>query len=183
MSVNFSIVTNSNNYTVSVPVLQGMMCFFDMVFLNAVSSFASGTTDSTGFLSDSTRSNVNLFFQMLYVIGWLIVVLVLLVFALWVLKKVLKLKGGPVIAGGSIQILEIKHLDQKKSIALVKVLDRVLVVGCTDSSLSGLGELSAEEISRLKVEEPADAGVFDTVLSRFTGKNRPAQNKSGSEKA
>ena len=107
----------------------------------------------------------------------------MLVFALWVLKKVLKLKGGPVIAGGSIQILEIKHLDQKKSIALVKVLDRVLVVGCTDSSLSGLGELSAEEISRLKVEEPADAGVFDTVLSRFTGKNRPAQNKSGSEKA
>ena len=77
-----------------------MMCFFDMVFLNAVSSFASGTADSTGFLSDTTRSNVNLFFQLLYVIGWLIVVLVLLVFALWVLKKVLKLKGGPVIAGG-----------------------------------------------------------------------------------
>lgn len=166
-----------------MPVLQGMMCFFDMVFLNAVSSLASGTADSTSFLSDTTRSNVNLFFQMLYVIGWLVVVVVLLVFALWVLKKVLKLKGGPVISGGSIQILEIKHLDQKKSIALVKVLDRVLVVGCTDSSLSGLGELSPEEIGRLKIEEPVDAGVFDTVLSRFTGKKRPAQNKSGSEKA
>lgn len=164
-------------------MLQSMKCFFDMVFLNAVSSLASGTADSTSFLSDTTRSNVNLFFQMLYVIGWLVVVVVLLVFALWVLKKVLKLKGGPVISGGSIQILEIKHLDQKKSIALVKVLDRVLVVGCTDSSLSGLGELSPEEIGRLKIEEPVDAGVFDTVLSRFTGKKRPAQNKSGSEKA
>jgi len=166
-----------------VPVLQGIMCFFDLAFLNAVSSFASGTADSTGFLSDTTRSNVNLFFQVLSVIGWLAVVLVLLVFALWVLKKVLRLKGGTGSAGGTIQILEIKHLDQKKSIALVKVFDRVLIVGCTDSSLSGLGELSAEEISRMKFEEPEDTGVFDTVLSRFTGKNRSSQNTSGSEKA
>ena len=164
-------------------MLQGLMCIFNLAVLNAVSSFASGTADSTGFLSDSTRTSVNLFFQVLSVIGWLAVVLVLLVFALWVLKKVMKLKGGTGIGGGAIQILEIRHLDQKKSIALVKVFDRVLIVGCTDSSLSGLGELSAEEISRLKYEEPEDAGLFDTVLSRVTGKNRPAQNKSGSEEA
>jgi len=160
---------------VSMAVLHSIVLFIVSALFGAVSSYASVTADSTGFLSDSTRSNVNLFIQAFYVIVWLFVVLILLVFALWVLRKVLRFKGVTGIAGGAVQILEIQHIDPKKSIALVRILDRVLIVGCTENAISGLGELSADEIGRLKIEEPQDTKVFGTILSRLTGKNSPTQ--------
>ena len=153
------------------------------IFYGALSVFASGPADSTGFLiSDSTRSSVNLFMETVKVVSALIIILILIVFVLWVLKYVLRLKGVTGITGGAIRVLEIQHIDPKKSIALVRIMDRVLIIGWTENMISGLGELSADEISRLNIKEPEDTKGFGTILSRFTGKDSSDKTDSNKEK-
>ncbi|MBN1290282.1 MAG: flagellar biosynthetic protein FliO [Candidatus Latescibacteria bacterium] len=139
--------------------------------LFSVISATAETGDSTAFLlSDTTRSSVNLFIQTLQVIVALGVTVVLLICALWIFKRVINLRNVTGIAGSSMRVLEIRHIDPKKSIILVKVLDRVLIIGCTENSITGLGELSSDEISRLNITEHAEIKVFDAILSRITGK-------------
>ena len=139
--------------------------------LYPVISAAADTSDSTAFLlSDTTRSNVNLFVHTLQVIVALGITIVLLVCALWIIKKVLNLRNLTGVSGSAMQVLEIRHIDPKKSIVLIKVLDRVLIVGCAENSITGLGELSPDEINRLNITDRRDINVFDTILSRFTGK-------------
>jgi len=57
------------------------------------------------------------------------------------------------------------YLGPKKAVALVKVLDRVLIVGVSEQSLSTLGELTPDEIEKLKSGKGNESSGFRNILS------------------
>jgi len=140
-----------------------------------------GTTALAAAVADTARnsmfdvpgapipgSGISLFVAALKVVGALALTLVLMVLAVWALKK---LMGAAAVRsdGDIVTIIELRYLAPKKAVALVKVLDRVLIVGVTDQSLTSLGELTAEEAATLDERKPerTDGGGFGAILASF----------------
>jgi flagellar biogenesis protein FliO len=110
----------------------------------------------------------NLFWQSVQVIVALTVTLILLVGTVWLFRKIMRVNRAAGIPGGAIRLLEIQYFDPKKAIALVRVMNRVLIVGWAEQSVTLLGELSPEEAGSLGSRETGPS-VFGNLLSRFTG--------------
>ena len=66
---------------------------------------------------------------------------------------------------GPIQLVGQLTVEARRSIYLVKVGEKVLVVGASESGMSKLGELSADDLPA-NVAEPAASAPFAGVLSR-----------------
>ena len=144
--------------------------FFNPAFLNAAQSvhntgLVSG--DSLAAYTNSINSEVNLFFR--FIIG-LAIVIILLILTLWVLKQVMKLRVSGV-ADNAVDVLAIRYVEQRKAVALIRVLNRVLIVGIADNSLSTLGELTSEEIGSLKLDKKTRPGIWkNSIFKRFFSK-------------
>jgi flagellar biogenesis protein FliO len=61
-------------------------------------------------------------------------------------------------------------VDPKKAIVLVKILDRVMVIGFSENSVTSLGELTREEIESLNIPTRTEKDVFGTILDRLVRK-------------
>ena len=151
------------------------------ILLGAAYSYASAGVDSTDFLlSKSTQSDLNLVLETVKFLAALGLTLVLLVVVLVLLRKIMRGRGAQGVGGAAsplVQVLDIQHIDPKKAIALVRVLDRVLIVGCAEHSLTNLGELSPDDVGRLNVTKDSsvlNSGVFKAILARFTGPAAPS---------
>jgi len=148
------------------------------ILLGAAYSYASAGVDSTDFLlSESTQSDLNSVLETVKFLAALGLTLVLLVVVLVLLRKIMRGRGAQGVRGAAVQVLDIQHIDPKKTIALVRVLDRVLIVGCAEHSLTNLGELSPDDIGRLNVIKDSsvlNSGVFKAILARFTGPSAPS---------
>jgi flagellar biosynthetic protein FliO len=79
----------------------------------------------------------------------LIFVLVFMGLVLFLLKKYMFSKTRTPSAGADMQILGTLVLHPKKSIHIIKVANKFLVVGVTDSSIHSLSEFSEEESAQL----------------------------------
>jgi len=120
--------------------------------------------DSLAAYTNSVHSEINLFFR--FIIG-LAIVIILLILTLWVLKQVMKLRVSG-IADDAIDVLAIRYVEQRKAIALVRVLNRVLIVGIAESSRSTLGELTSEEIGSLQLDKKTQPRVWNnTIFTRL----------------
>ncbi len=149
-----------------------LLIFMCLMVLSGTPCFGA-PADSTGFLFPETaRSEINLLAETFKVLLALGLTLVLLVAVLWVLRTAVRGKAVAGMDGGVIRILETRHIDPKKKIVLVRVLDRVLIIGCAEQSLTHLGELSTDDIDRLNSAPTAEPGVFKAILDRFTGAGR-----------
>jgi flagellar protein FliO/FliZ len=107
-------------------------------------------------------------------IGALLVVLLLMYFTFQVLKRV---SGGKMIGSKgkkSLEVIEATHLAPKKSVALVRVGERAVMVGVTDHQITLLSELSPEETGKLieKRQEEANqqpfADMLQTAFKKFS---------------
>ena len=98
--------------------------------------------------------------------------LLLLILAVWLLKKIMRVRRFPGTAPGPVSLLALHYIAPKKAIALVRVVDRILIVGISEQSLSTLGELTPDEIGKLDQGGPQDAGVFSSILAGLTGKKQ-----------
>ena len=91
-------------------------------------------------------------------------ILVLMIVGLWLLSWYAKKRvnsPGSRFGGRQIRILENCHMGVKKSISLVKVPGKVLVVGVTADNLSLLGELDETQFvvnEKMPGDEPAQSG-------------------------
>lgn len=113
-------------------------------------------------------TELNLFWSSLKVVMALFLTLLLLVAGVWLLKRFLRVNKIPGISGRALAILEIRYITPKKAIALVRVLQRVLIVGVSENSLNMLGELTSEEIERLETNARTEPGIFKNILAGFT---------------
>ena len=127
-------------------------------------SISSG--DSLIQYTNSLDSELNIFGHFIIVIIGLAIVIILLILTLWVFKQILRLRGSG-IADGAIDVLAIRYLEQKKAVALIRVLKRVLIIGIAENSVNTLGELSSEEIGNLNLDKKTESGVFSNIFKRF----------------
>ena len=157
----------------TMTVLKNVASCIGFVLYSAVFSFAAQPPGGTG--AGSTQppgTEFSLFFSAVKVVAALILTLVLLIVAVWILKGFLKVRKIPGFSDGSISILEVRYIAPRKAVALVKVLEKVLIVGVSDQSLTTLGELAPEEIELLGTGEKPDPGVFKNILAGFTGRKK-----------
>ena len=75
----------------------------------------------------------------------LLMVLALIAFGVFLLKKITPYKGFASNVKNPILVLSKIPLGQKKSICLVKIADEILVIGMTNSNMSLLSKLNAED--------------------------------------
>lgn len=106
-------------------------------------------------------------------IGALVVVLLLMYATFQILKRV---SGGKMVGAKgkrSLEVIEATHLAPKKSVALVRVGDRAVMVGVTDHQITLLSELSSEETEKLIEKRQAEsaqqpfADLFQSAYKRF----------------
>ena len=138
-------------------------------FLYAAQGENSGSaspSDSLIQYTNSLDSELNLFGNFIIVIIGLAIVIILLILTVWVLKQILRLRGSGVV-DGAIDVLAIRYIEQKKAVALIRVLGRVLIIGIAENSVTTLGELSSEEIGNLNLGKKTESGVFSNILARF----------------
>ncbi|MFC1538594.1 flagellar biosynthetic protein FliO [Candidatus Latescibacterota bacterium] len=122
--------------------------------------------DSLTSLSNSINSDINLFLRFIFALA---IVLILLILTLWFLKYIMKLRNTG-ITNGEIDVLEIKYIEPKKAIAIIRVLNRVMIVGLAENSITALGELSSEEIGNLNLDKKINPGIFGNILSKYKEK-------------
>ncbi len=139
---------------------------FSLVFICASAWAQEGDAADPRAINPSP--GFDLFLQSVKVVLALGLTLVLLVLAVWLLKKIMQVRRFPGAGAGPVRILAYHYIAPKKAIALVRIVDRVLVLGVADQSITTLGELSPEEIQRIDSEDTGDDGVFSSILSGLT---------------
>ncbi len=109
-----------------------------------------------------------LFLRMLLFLG--IVLVLILVF----LKRVLPyLVSGGRIKSQSVEIRERIPIDQRKSLLVVEVQDRVYLMGCADGQINILMELNPEKVEPAGKTPPASVS-FTEVLKRTLSRQKPS---------
>jgi len=107
-------------------------------------------------------------------ISALIVVLFCVYFGLYFLKRLMNRRGAKGGSASALEVLDTAYVGQKKSISLVRVAGRSVLVGVTDTQISMLTELSAEETEAVLAEQPnTEIGEsFGRILSSAAGRIR-----------
>jgi len=91
----------------------------------------------------------------------------LLVFVIWVMKKIFEAKNIGSFSKKLINIIEIQYLAPKKAIALVKIADRVFIIGVSEDTMTNLGELSSEETVGMDSLKNAENIPFKNIFEKI----------------
>jgi flagellar biosynthetic protein FliO len=129
----------------------------------------AGITSGGGVESASEPSLMAAIAKM---VSALAIVILVVYGALYALRKLMGRKYSGAGGHGSLEVLETTYVGQHKTISLVRVGDRSVLVGVTDQQISTLTELDADETATLtsEVARPVASGNFSRALSTAAGK-------------
>ncbi len=138
-------------------------------FTTAAGDQATAEADTPTALATSQPAPLSSIIKM---ISALIVVLFCVYFGLFLLKRLTNRRKGKSGAGSSLEVLDTAYVGPKKSISLVRVAGRSVLVGVTEQQISMLTELSAEETDSVLAEQPnTEIGDnFSKILSSAAGR-------------
>jgi len=136
--------------------------------------------DTTSANSDQmifTGSKPNFAFLLLKTVGSLVIIFVLIFIVVYYFKKFYLGKKGSNLNSGSMDIVGTLYLAPKKTISLVKIGKRVVVLGLTENNISYLSEISLEEFEEMRQDESADtqglfAQQFNGILNKIMKKEK-----------
>ncbi len=157
---------------ISVPlkVIKGALITVFMLLLPVFA--AAQQADSTLSLYDSfPGTEFNFALSTLKVVLALGFTLVLLFVAVWFLKHFMQFRNVPGVSGSNIELLEMRYMGPRKSIALIAVAGRVLIVGITEQNMTTLGELSPEEAAALNLQSSNVDTPFAGILKKIRSQN------------
>jgi flagellar biosynthetic protein FliO len=103
----------------------------------------------------------------LRVIGSVAFVIGLLYVGMHVMRAVSRRGGRGGVRDDAISVLHKRHIAPKKAIYVVKVANRAMVVGVTDSQINHLADLSEEELAEIRVMKPSKTSDFKRQLLGF----------------
>ena len=104
-------------------------------------------------------------------IAALVLVIACIYGALYLLGRLMGKRGGKAAAGRNLEVLESTYVGPKKSVSLLRVGDRSVLVGVTDTGISMLTELSEQETASLLAAQDAPAeDPFGKFLKSAYGK-------------
>lgn len=98
------------------------------------------------------------------IVGSVVLVVGLLYAAMYAVKRFgpgLKLGG---IKDNAISVMHKRHIAPKKAIYILKIGQRSMVVGVTDSQINHLADLTEEDLESIRVEERPKANTFRQYL-------------------
>ncbi len=90
--------------------------------------------------------------MIIQIIFSLSIVVVLIIALVFFLKKFVYKRRGMQISDGLIKVIDTVYIAPKKSIQIIKALDRILIVGVTENQMQTLAEFREEEIPASFVE-------------------------------
>ncbi len=108
------------------------------------------------------------------------VVIVLIIGFVMFIKKFVYNRSGSNISNGLIKVINTTYIAPKKSINLVKIMDRILVVGITENQMQTLAEFKEEEIPDSIIETRKRNGSikqFSNYFNMFFDKVRKRNHK------
>lgn len=83
-------------------------------------------------------------------------------------KFVMKKAGVPVIGQGAVKILSVTPIGQNRSLHIIDVAGRIMLLGVTDSNVSLLSEItSKDEIDRIRLASGKDPVFKETSFQDF----------------
>ena len=104
------------------------------------------------------------------VVLYLALIVGLIYLTLYVLRKYVYRPPLQGAAQAHLRVLTSVFVAPKKAIYLVKVVDRILVLGATDSGMTTLAEITdPEAIGRLEAALQADSGRSDKTFADYLG--------------
>jgi len=143
--------------------------------------FTAAAPGATEFLGDAlsayekgraTAKEVSVFVLAFGVLWKLILVAVLVVVAVWILRRTLKIGGIPVSTPGAVKVLAVTHLDARRTVYLLEVGERILIVGAGGESMSLLADITspAEKTAIREQLQEGGSGRFASYLSAWTAR-------------
>jgi len=131
--------------------------------------------DTTGTGSGSVlfknSSGPNFILLLLKTVGSLIVITLLIYLVILYFKKFYMGKRGLSVNSSSMKIIGTLFLAPKKTIYLVKIGKKVVVLGVTESNINYLSELNDEELGEINIDKVAVSnGSFSFHLNGFLSK-------------
>lgn len=142
---------------------------------------APGATDFLGALAEaektaSTPAGPGTAAVLLGIFWKLALVIALIVLTVWALRRILRVGGIPLSTPGAVRVLAVTHLDARRSVFIIEVGERVLIVGGGTESLNLLAEITSpveKAQIRERLREVEGPGKFSSYLaswaSRMTG--------------
>jgi len=136
------------------------MTFFILPIANASDSLNKG-------LAGNIAPEFDLLWSTIKLVAALGFTIILLVFVIWIMKKIFEARNIGSFSKKMINIIEIQYLTPKKAVALVKVFDRILIIGLSEDNITNLGELSAEESGLLDSLKPPENIPFKSIIEKI----------------
>jgi len=135
---------------------------------------------STAYVNPEITELPNFTDMILKSIFSLSVVIVLIIGFVMFIKKFVYNRSGSNISNGLIKVINTTYIAPKKSINLVKIMDRILVVGITENQMQTLAEFKEEEIPDSIIETRKRNGSikqFSDYVNMFFNKVRKKNHK------
>jgi flagellar biosynthetic protein FliO len=121
-------------------------------------------TDAAGASAGSSAMGQDMTTMSMKIIGSVVLVVGLLYAAMYAMKRF-----GPGLKPGGIRenaisVMHKRHIAPKKAIYILKIGQRSMVVGVTDSQINHLADLTEEDLESIKVEEAPKGSSFKEYL-------------------
>lgn len=121
-----------------------------------------------------------------------IVVIVFICFLAWFVTRFVASRGNVGIRGGNICVIEKIMISRESCIALIKIADKLLLIGVTPQGMTTLKEFDAGDVSLAEAPEKAenfaqamrqaiDEALPDGAVKKAVGKIENFFRKSGNQ--
>lgn len=163
-------------------IILGAICGVVMINVGTVSADmpANGTVEqgvAATQTEQSSFSGASAWGPLVKMLSALILVIFCAYGALWLLKRTMNRNRGARGRQARLEVIDSTFVAPKKSVSLVKVGDRSVLVGVTDQQISVLTELSCEETEKMLADDaPVDeANGFGRLLKSATDRLKSAR--------
>lgn len=138
----------------------------------AAASAGSGTQPAEGAIVDSESEppatpEFGIGGMALKVIASVAFVIGVLYIGMHAMRALSRRSMGGTVKQDAISVLHKRHIAPKKAVYVIKIADRAMVIGVTDSQINHLADLSPEELKSISVAEPKKSGEFKRHLLGF----------------
>jgi len=141
---------------IGLGILASLFVVLSLISSAATGQAGRGTAESVGQApveSPDEVSNPGMGSMAIKVIGTVLLLIGVLYAGMYAMMVLSGKAGRGGFNSGAISVLHKTHIAPKKAIYVLKVGEKAMVVGVTDSQINHLSDLSEEELGSLKVPE------------------------------
>ena len=149
---------------VGLGMLASLFVVLSLVSSDATGQAGRGTAAAVTAEAPEEVPNPGMGSMAFKVIGSVVLLIIVLYAGMYVMRVLSGRAGRQGLGSGAISVLHKCHIAPKKAIYVLKVGERAMVVGVTDSQINHLTDLSGDELSSLKTPEKSKGQSFKQQL-------------------